>query len=184
MAVEQGARPGRFRPRPRGLSRSAESGRPGRARRLYEEWESQVPANLRATADQYLTRGSLALSEGEPDSAVEEFRRYYDEESCTVCALYPLGYAYNALGNADSAIAVLSRGLDMPDPYRGFSDWLWRAPTLIRVGELHEASGEHDRAVARYNEFLELWRNADPELQAIVQDIRERVARLVGEPRR
>ena len=161
----------------------ARSGRPGRARRLYEEWETQVPANLRATSDQYLTRGSLALSEGEPDSAVEEFRRYYDEESCTACALYPLGYAYNALGNADSAVAVLSRGLDIPDPYRGFSDWLWRAPTLIRVGELHEASGEHDLAVARYNEFLELWRNADPELQGLVQDIRERVARLVGEPR-
>jgi pentatricopeptide repeat protein len=159
------------------------SGRPDRARSLYDEWEGEVPANLRATAAQYLTRGYLALSEGEPDAAVQEFRRYYDEVSCTACALYPLGQAYDALGDADSAVAVMSRGLDLPDPYRVTTDWLWRAPTLVRVGELHEARGEHELAIRRYNELVELWRDADPELQEFVQEVRERIARLVGEPR-
>jgi pentatricopeptide repeat protein len=77
----------------------ARSGRPDKARSLYDEWEREVPANLQATAAQYLTRGYLALSEGEPATAVQEFGRYYEEASCTACALYPLGQAYDALGN-------------------------------------------------------------------------------------
>ena len=162
----------------------ASNGRPNRARSLYSEWEREVPANLRPADLQHLSRGFLAMSESAPAVAVEEFRRYYDEESCTACALYPLGRAYDALGDADSALAVLSRGLDVPDPYRGLHDWLWRAATLIRVGELHEARGERELAVARYNELIELWRDADPELQVIVQDMQQRIARLVGEPRR
>jgi hypothetical protein len=123
------------------------------------------------------------LSEGEPETAVEEFRRYYDEVSCIACALYPLGQAYDALGNVDSAVAVLSRGLDLPDPSRALTDWLWRAITLVRVGELHEGKGESELAVQRYNELVELWRDADPELQVFVEDVRQRIARLIGEPR-
>ena len=40
-----------------------------------------------------------------------------------------------------------------------------------------------DRAVEYYNQFVELWRNADPEFQPQVADTRERIARLVGEGR-
>jgi tetratricopeptide (TPR) repeat protein len=161
----------------------AYNGRPDRARSMYEEWEHEVPPNVRATADRFLTRGYLAWGEGEPGAAAEQFRRYYDEVSCMACALYPLGHAYDALGNADSALAVLSRGLDLVDPFRGGTDPLWRAVTLIRVGELHEARGEDELAVARYNELMDLWRDADPELQPIMRDMRARIARLVGEPR-
>ena len=78
------------------------------------------------------------MSAGNPDAAIQEFRAYYDHVICTACALYPLGWAYDALGNTDSALAVLSRGLDVPDPYRINADWIWRATSLIRVGELHE----------------------------------------------
>jgi hypothetical protein len=62
-------------------------------------------------------------------------------------------------------------------------DPLWRAVTLIRVAELHEARDEHELAAQRYNELVELWRDADPELLPIVHDIRSRIARLVDEPR-
>jgi len=161
----------------------ARSGRPDGARRLYNEWETQVPSRLRALDARHLTRGFLALSEGDPGVAVEEFRRYYDEVDCLACVLYPLGQAYDALGDADSALAVWERGLDLPDPLRYSADPLWRAATLIRVGELHEARGEQELAAQRYSELIELWRDADPELQPIVQDMRERIARLVGEPR-
>ncbi len=38
-------------------------------------------------------------------------------------------------------------------------------------------------AVHWYNGFVELWKDADPELQPQVDDVRERIARLAGEPR-
>jgi tetratricopeptide (TPR) repeat protein len=162
----------------------ARIGRLDRARGLFEEWEREVPASLRSDEMRYLTRGLLALSEGEAAAAVEAIRTYYDEESCLACALYPLGRAYDAAGETDSAVAVLSRGLDLNDPYRYGTDPLWRAATLIRVGELHEARGEVEPAIARYAELIELWTDADHELQEIVQDIRDRITRLVAEPQR
>jgi hypothetical protein len=38
-------------------------------------------------------------------------------------------------------------------------------------------------AAEYYSEFVDLWEDADPELQPQVEDVRERIARLVGEPR-
>ncbi|MCH6548041.1 MAG: hypothetical protein IH798_06300, partial [Gemmatimonadetes bacterium] len=50
-----------------------------------------------------------------------------------------------------------------------------------RLGELHEERGNREKAVEYYNRFVELWENADPELQPVVEDVRGRIARLVGE---
>ena len=52
---------------------------------------------------------------------------------------------------------------------------------LKRLGELYEQRGDTDKAVEYYNEFVELWKDADPELQPQVEDVRERIAKLVGE---
>ena len=56
-----------------------------------------------------------------------------------------------------------------------------RRLTNQRLGELYEAQGDRDKAVEHYNEFVEMWQDADPELQPQVNDVRERLARLVGE---
>ena len=56
-------------------------------------------------------------------------------------------------------------------------------PTHKLLGELYEARGDRENAVAHYNEFVEMWKDADPELQPQVADVRERIARLVGEAR-
>ena len=47
-----------------------------------------------------------------------------------------------------------------------------------RLGELYEAKGARERALAHYRLFLELWKDADPELQPRVTDARQRVAAL------
>jgi len=57
-------------------------------------------------------------------------------------------------------------------------------PTVLRrLGELYEERGDPEGAVEYYADLVELWENADPELQPLVEDVRERIARLVGEPR-
>ncbi len=53
-----------------------------------------------------------------------------------------------------------------------------------RLGELNEQRGNRDKAVSYYNEFVELWKDADPELLPQVQDVRQRIAKLVGETQR
>jgi len=89
--------------------------------------------------------------------------------------------AYDAAGQADSAAAVHERYLATYDATRSFAGDVHKAPTHKRLGELYEARGDRDKAVEHYNEFVELWKDADPVLQPQVQDVRERIARLVGE---
>ncbi len=48
-------------------------------------------------------------------------------------------------------------------------------------GQIYEELGDTDKALWHYGAFVELWREADPEYQPVVEDVRERMARLVGE---
>jgi hypothetical protein len=47
-----------------------------------------------------------------------------------------------------------------------------------RLGELYEAKGDTANAVAHYRAFVELWKNADPELQPRVAEVKRRVEAL------
>jgi len=55
------------------------------------------------------------------------------------------------------------------------------ASTYRRLGELYEERGEKDKATDYYGRFINLWKNADPELQPQVKEIKDRLAKLVGE---
>jgi DNA-binding SARP family transcriptional activator len=56
-------------------------------------------------------------------------------------------------------------------------------PTHRRLGELYEERGDREKALQYYNRFVEVWAGADAELQSQVEDVRERMARLVVEQR-
>jgi hypothetical protein len=47
-----------------------------------------------------------------------------------------------------------------------------------RLGELYEAKGNVEKALEHYTAFVELWKDADPELQPRVRDVRGRIERL------
>jgi hypothetical protein len=51
---------------------------------------------------------------------------------------------------------------------------------------MFDAKGDTANAVAQYRDFIEFWKNADPELQPRVAAARERLAQLtpVERPRR
>ncbi|HXY69493.1 MAG TPA: hypothetical protein VEH62_08590, partial [Gemmatimonadales bacterium] len=52
------------------------------------------------------------------------------------------------------------------------------APVYRRLGELYEAKGDRARALDYYGRFVDLWKNADPELQPAVREVRQRLSRL------
>ena len=47
-----------------------------------------------------------------------------------------------------------------------------------RLGELYEAKGDASKAAEHYRAFIDLWKNADPELQPRVTEVRQRLAKL------
>jgi tetratricopeptide (TPR) repeat protein/tRNA A-37 threonylcarbamoyl transferase component Bud32 len=89
-------------------------------------------------------------------------------------------------GQPDSAIAVFERYAHSPNAYtsRLIYDAGWLPSVYVQLGELYEERGDRGSAAHYYNEFVELWTDADPELQPQVEEVRQRIARLVGEPQR
>jgi tetratricopeptide (TPR) repeat protein len=92
-----------------------------------------------------------------------------------------LAEAYDELGNADSAVVYYELYLETHNIFQLFQDFTYLPATLRRLGELYEERGDREKAAEYYSRFVDLWADADPELQPLVEDIRGRVARLVGE---
>jgi tetratricopeptide (TPR) repeat protein len=157
---------------------------PRRAAAMLDEYERTVEPSLRMDYEEgrHSIQGMLELARGRTEAAVEEFRAA-DAGPCSICALPLIGMAYDQGGNADSAIAVYERYVTTPWLGRDETDWWGLGFVYERLGQLHAERGEADRAVEYYGELVELWENADPELQPRVEQARREMTRLAGEPR-
>ena len=79
--------------------------------------------------------------------------------------------------NADSSMAILSRYTDgFERPLVTDADLL--AFSLRRLGELHDARADIQKALSYYARFVELWKDADPDLQPQVRKVRARMVEL------
>jgi eukaryotic-like serine/threonine-protein kinase len=156
-------------------------GEPPRARQLLSDWEATgrtVHGDDARWAQ--ATRAAIARSEGRHDDAVEHARAFGTRYFCRACASLMLATAHDGAGRADSALAHWEAYATSPQRIV----W-WDFPDLAgaykRLGELHEARGDRKQAVEWYGRFVDLWTGADPTLQPVVQDVRARIQRLVGE---
>jgi tetratricopeptide (TPR) repeat protein len=160
----------------------AHAGRLAEAQRLMAEFERVVPAGVRkADVNLSWTVAEIALQQGRYRDAIRVMDARRRETGCGVCALFEIAGAYEKLGQADSALATYEDLVTRPAPYRINSDAYTLAPTYKRLGELYEAKGDRVRARDYYGRFADLWKNADAELQPVVQDVRARIVRLSAE---
>jgi tetratricopeptide (TPR) repeat protein len=130
--------------------------------------------------------GEIALADGKPRDALVEFRRSdigYDgapANECAPCLPFDLARAYDAAGKPDSAALFFEQYLATPywDKLRIDMDPMRMPAIRERLGQLYESMGKTDKAVENYRAFIDLWKNADPELQPRVADARKRLAAL------
>ena len=156
----------------------AEAGRPEAARRLLAEYERLVPERTRRGHPGRLTAAAaIALAEGRVEDAILGYRAWIEQAENPADGLFELATAYERARQPDSALAVYERSVTAPgvraplvlfDPVdaRAF------AATLQRLGALYRARGEHAKARDYYGRFVDLWKDADPELQPIVAEAR------------
>ena len=162
----------------------ADAGHPDRARQLLAEYEATVPEGVRRGQPfRHGAAAQIAFAEGRFQDAIRGYRTWYDEDSCAVCGLFLLGRAYEKAGQPDSALAVYERAVTTPGYLRAFEEDATLGPTYRRLAELYEERGQLDKARDYYGRFVDLWKDADPELQPIVRDVKQRLARLSAEPR-
>ena len=88
-----------------------------------------------------------------------------------------IGRAHDLAGHPDSAMVYYQKFLATRDGQPD-EDARWRARTHRWLGELYEAKGETRQAIEQYARFVELWADADPELQPQVTEVRGRLERL------
>jgi DNA-binding SARP family transcriptional activator len=167
----------------------AQAGRADKAKAVLSAYDRAVSDAVERRSDQPnrdAAIGYVALAEQRPQEAVTAFRRSDrladgPVDLCTVCADPPIGLAFDRAGMADSAIVAFEHFVKTPKLTRTFVD-AWNLHWVLRrLGELHEARGDRADAVAYYQRFVELWKNADPELQPTVREVKRHLVRLSTE---
>jgi tetratricopeptide (TPR) repeat protein len=157
-------------------------GKMDEARSLMDEYARTVPqAVQKGDPDRYEALGDIALSEGHFADALKNFQQMRVANPCLSCGAFEIAQTFAKLGQADSALVHYQQYLSTGDFARVRTDADHLALAYQRIGELYEAKGDRARARESYAKLQDLWKTADPELQPIVKDARERVARLSGE---
>jgi tetratricopeptide (TPR) repeat protein len=160
------------------------AGRVDRARAFLAEHDSVIDPTVawRTEWRRRRAEGYVALAEGRHADAIAEFRLADDRSMnlCRSCALPPLADAYDLAGEPDSAVAIYERFVGE----RSFGrDELHAAlrylPSIYeRLGALYEQRGDVAKAIHYYGKLIELWKDADPELQPRVEAARRAMEAL------
>jgi tetratricopeptide (TPR) repeat protein len=154
----------------------AYTGDTGRAQSLTEELNKRFPE---ATTVQFnylpTVRAKLALNRGNPSEALEILRATlpYELGQTTFSGeyawngLYPVfvrGEAYLSAHQGSNAAAEFQRILD----HRGI---VWNSPigalAHLQLGRAFAVQGDTARARAAYQDFLTLWKDADPDIPVL-----------------
>jgi tetratricopeptide (TPR) repeat protein len=133
--------------------------------------------------DRHNAMAEIALAERRPLDAIAEFRlgdQFPDGPAgdCTDCLPVNLGRAFDAANMPDSVIANYERYIATPNFSKLIRDMFYLAGVHKWLGELYEAKGNREKAAEHYLAFVDLWKNADPELQPAVTAVKQRLAHL------
>jgi tetratricopeptide (TPR) repeat protein len=131
----------------------------------------ELPANF------YAARGAIALAGGRHAEAIQVLTTGADAAEETPVSLAPrfrLALALERVGESDSAIAVYKQVVEEAKGSSARAD-AWAFPyALTGLADLYETIGDPETAAVYFRQFVELWRDADPELQAEVEEVRSR----------
>jgi tetratricopeptide (TPR) repeat protein len=185
-AVPLSSIPPAARPYPALIRLFAAAGKTERARALLREYDEGMTDTVARRLQEFnrqLAQARIALAERRYREAIDLFRasdRRPDgpRNACQICLDPEIGLAFDLAEMPDSSIAFYEHFVNTPDATRWDLDGWELARILRRLGELHEAKGNRAQAISYYQRFVDQWKNADPELQPRVQEIRQRVTRL------
>jgi len=165
----------------------ARAGKPDRSRQVLARFRAEDPSSATAVTNQRqlaVINGEIALAEGNAAEALQQFRAGDLEEdgaptSCEACTLFNLARAFDADGQADSAMAYFERYLAVPAARR--PDMFSLATVEKRLGELYDSRNKRQKAILHYAAVVEQWKEADAELQPVVATVKRRLNELRGQ---
>jgi tetratricopeptide (TPR) repeat protein len=115
-------------------------------------------------------QAAIALRKKKPSEAIEELRRSvsYDLSDPTNvpdgATMYYRGLAYLELHSGNEAAAQFQKILDNPGIV---SIGILRPLSHLGLARAYAVTGDKDKSLAQYREFLALWKNADSDLRVL-----------------
>ena len=125
----------------------------------------------------YVAQAWMAVGERDYPRAIRLFRGIQDRR-CPRCEESAVGHAFELMQQPDSAIAAYERYLAAPSVDRIFADAFDLAYVLERLGALYEQRNDRANAAKHYARLVDLWKNADAELQPRIAEARRRLSVL------
>jgi serine/threonine protein kinase/tetratricopeptide (TPR) repeat protein len=155
-----------------------ESGREAEARRVLEILKQDIEEKLPLVLYHYRQAlGCVELFTGNAQAAVTHLEQaVWESIEVPFLGRLFLARAYLEAGRHGEAVSLLESVMNRYDEARAIRP-IWSVRGHYYLGLAYERSGWDRKAVEQYEEFLEIWNDADPVL-AEVQDARERLERL------
>jgi tetratricopeptide (TPR) repeat protein/predicted Ser/Thr protein kinase len=130
-------------------------------------------------SDYWRLMAQIEDSRGDVERAVEYMERSNEESSGqSFSTRFDLGRLYLEAGRLGDAVGVLEKCLGKYDQSRTTNPFK-SVELHYFLGRAYEDSGWDDKAVSQYEEFLDIWSEADPGVP-YVEDAKARLARLKG----
>jgi tetratricopeptide (TPR) repeat protein len=158
----------------------AQSGRNAEAEELARVMKKDIETkNPNLMYCYWITLGYIEQAKGNTKTAVTYYEKAEKEGPPLNYVRVHLAQAYLGLGRLGEAVAVLEQVLSRYDENRAsFPTASVKAYYLL--GLAYEKSGWNKKAIEKFEEFLDIWKDADPEIPE-VEDAKERVKKLRGE---
>jgi tetratricopeptide (TPR) repeat protein len=126
----------------------------------------------------WYAQGSLDFFKGNLEESIANLERAYDHLG-TYNVGFMLARAHLKSGKLDKAVAQMEKVLSKYDETRA-SLGIWSVKTHYLLGLAYEQSGWNSKATEQYEQFLDIWKDADQGISEI-KDAKQRLARLKSE---
>ena len=127
-----------------------------------------------------MTEAQLAVHRGDFDAAIEMLDGM-ERTVCPACGYLWAGEAADLAGRSQEAIAYYERYVGRPWWVRSIVDGWTLGSVLERLGQLYDEQGDLENAAVYYAQFVDLWSEADPDVQPRVEAARARLREIVRE---
>lgn len=127
-----------------------------------------------------VAEAELARQSGDVERAIE----FYDSMErgvCHECGLFWKGFLLEDVGDRAGAIAAWEEYLSRDWHIRHVLDPFGLGSIYESLGRMHDEEGDPVQAAVYYAQFVELWEDADPELQPRVRAAQARLEEIVRE---
>jgi len=159
----------------------AESGKNAKAEEVVRALKKNIEEKNPALMYSYwLALGTIEQAKGNTNTAVTYNEKAAEEAPSPLFHVrFFLASAYLESGRLGEAVSELEKVLSRYDELRAFfAIWAVKAHYLLALA--YEKSGWNKKAIEKYEEFLEIWKDADPEIRE-VEDARKRLEKLRAE---